>query len=67
MGSLQFGRNDEDFLVDGIIHLRQQEIHDVDHENRLRVVKMRGVDHTTSYHQLHFKDGRFSLSSIVAE
>ena len=67
MGSLMFGRNDEDFLVDGIIHLVQQELHDVDHENRLRVVKMRGVKHTTSYHQVHFKDGRFSVSSIVPE
>jgi len=67
MGSMLFGRHDEDFLVDGIIHLRQQEIHDVDHENRLRVVKMRGVKHTTSYHQVHFKDARFSVSSIVPE
>jgi KaiC/GvpD/RAD55 family RecA-like ATPase len=67
MGTLMFGRNDEDFLVDGIIHLVQQKIHDVDHENRMRVVKMRGVNHTTSYHQVHFKDGRFSVSSIVPE
>jgi KaiC/GvpD/RAD55 family RecA-like ATPase len=67
MGSLMFGRNDEDFLVDGILHLVQQELHDVDHENRLRVVKLRGVKHTTSYHQVHFKDGRFSVSSIVPE
>jgi KaiC/GvpD/RAD55 family RecA-like ATPase len=67
MGSMEFGRNDEDFLVDGIINLLQQEIHDVDHENRLRVVKMRGVKHTTSYQQLHFKDGRFSVSAIVSD
>jgi KaiC/GvpD/RAD55 family RecA-like ATPase len=67
MGSSKFGRRDEDFLVDGIIHLTQQEIHDVDHENRLRVVKMRGVKHTTSYQQVHFKDGRFSVSAIVPE
>ncbi len=67
MGTNLFGRNDEDFLVDGIVHLVQQKIHDVDHENRLRVVKMRGVKHTTSYHQVHFKEGRFSLSSIVPE
>lgn len=67
MGSLQFGRNDEDFLVDGIIYLRQQEIQDVDHENWIRVVKMRGVKHTTSYQQMHFQDGRFSVSTIVTE
>ncbi len=66
-GSELFGRNDEDFLVDGIIHLRHHEVHDVDFENRLRVVKMRGVKHTTSYHQLHFKDGRFMISSIVPD
>jgi circadian clock protein KaiC len=48
-GSELFGRNDEDFLVDGIIHLRQHEVHDVDYESRMRVVKMRGVKHTTSY------------------
>ena len=52
---------------DGIIHLRQQEIHDVDHENWMRIVKMRGVKHSTSYQQVHFKDGRFSVSTIVPE
>jgi KaiC/GvpD/RAD55 family RecA-like ATPase len=62
-----FGRHDEDFLVDGIIHLRQHEVHDVDYENRLRVVKMRGVKHTTSYQQVHFKGGRFSVSTIVPD
>jgi KaiC/GvpD/RAD55 family RecA-like ATPase len=67
MGSMEFGRHDEDFLVDGIVHLRQQEIHDVDHENWMRIVKMRGVKHTTSYQQVHFKDGRFSVSTIVPE
>ena len=66
-GSLEFGRNDEDFLVDGIIHLRHHEVHDVDYENRLRVVKMRGSKHITSYQQVHFKDGRFSVSAIVAD
>lgn len=66
-GSTLFGRNDEDFLVDGIIHLRQHEVHDVDYENRLRVVKMRGVNHSTSYYQVHFADGRFSISSIVPD
>ncbi len=66
-GSAEFGRHDEDFLVDGIIYLKQQEIHEVDHENRLRVVKMRGVKHSSSYQQLHFKDGRFSVTAIVAD
>ena len=67
MGSLEFGRHDEDFLVDGILYLRQQEIHDVDHENWIRIVKMRGVKHSTSYQQVHFKGGRFSVSTIVPE
>jgi KaiC/GvpD/RAD55 family RecA-like ATPase len=66
-GTTLFGRHDEDFLVDGIIHLRHHEVADVDYENRLRVVKMRGVEHTTSYHQVHFKDGRFSVSAIVPD
>ena len=66
-GTSLFGRHDEDFLVDGIIHLRHHEVHEVDYENRLRVVKMRGVKHTTSYHQIHFKDGRFSVSTIVPD
>jgi circadian clock protein KaiC len=67
MGSLAFGRNDEDFLVDGILHLRQQEVQDIDHELWLRVVKLRGVKHTTSFQQLHFKEGHFSVSTIVTE
>ena len=66
-GSMEFGRHDEDFLVDGIVYLRHQEIHEVDHENWLRVVKMRGVKHSTSYNQIHFKDGKFSISSIVPD
>ena len=65
--TLEFGRHDESFLVDGILYLKQQEIHEVEHENWMRVVKMRGIKHSTAYEQLHFKEGKFSISTIVPD
>ena len=65
--SMEFGRHDESFLVDGIIYIKQQEIQEVEFENWMRIVKMRGIKHSTAYEQLHFKDGRFSISTIVPD
>lgn len=56
------GRWDEDFLADGLIHLRQQIESDRDVRRRLRVVKMRGTGHETSYLDLVLDDGRFKVT-----
>jgi circadian clock protein KaiC len=52
-----FGRHKEDYLADGILYLKMEKRGDFEVQRRLRVVKMRGVPHLTSYHALVFEDG----------
>jgi KaiC/GvpD/RAD55 family RecA-like ATPase len=56
---------DEDFLADGVIHLMMQKVGDVDVYRRIRCVKMRGVNHSTSYYTLEYKDNRFQISKVI--
>lgn len=62
MGLAQYG---EDFLVDGIIYLRNVAINQVDFQLRMRCVKMRGLRHKESYHAMNFGPMGFYLSDIV--
>ena len=49
----------EDFLADGNIYLKMHELNDIDIQRRIRIVKMRGVDHATGYFALTFEGGEF--------
>ena len=53
------GRWDEDFLADGVIHLRLHVAADHDVQRRIRCVKMRRAAHDPSYLTLLVDGGRF--------
>lgn len=59
-----FGRNKEDYLADGIVHLRLDKRGDFEVQRRIRVVKMRGTKHDTGYHALVFDHG-FRVTDIL--
>jgi len=56
-GHVLQGRWDEDFLADGVIHLRMHFVTDLTAQRRLRVVKMRGTKHETGYLAMDIDDG----------
>ncbi len=65
-GHVLQGRWDEDFLADGVIHLRMHMVSDVDAQRRLRVVKMRGTRHETGYLAMVLDDGRFRVTRAMS-
>ncbi len=60
------GRWDEDFLADGVIHLRQHLVSDLEVQRRIRVVKLRGTRHDTGYMALVLDDGRFKVTRAMS-
>ena len=65
-GNVVYGRWSEDFLADGILHLRQHIVSDVDVVRRIRIVKMRGTRHETGYMALVVDDGRLRATRAMA-
>lgn len=59
-----FARQKEEYLADGIWHLRMVKQGEFGIQRQLRVVKMRGTRHDTSYHALVFEDG-FRVTRIM--
>ena len=59
----QFG---EDFLADGILHLRHVEVGETDVQLRLRCVKMRMMNHVHNSLALTFGDGGFGVTHVLA-
>jgi len=64
-GHILQGRWDEDFLADGVIHLRMHLVSDLEAQRRLRVVKMRGTRHGTAYLALVLDEGRFRVTRAM--
>jgi KaiC/GvpD/RAD55 family RecA-like ATPase len=56
------GNQGEFFLADGIITLKMFELNEVEIQRRIRVLKMRGTNHSTSFFKLDFKDGKFKAA-----
>lgn len=52
-----FARHKEEYLADGILHLRLARQGEFGMQRQLRVVKMRGTRHETGYHALVFDNG----------
>jgi len=65
-GHVLQGRWDEDFLADGVVHLRMHMVSDLDAQRRLRVVKMRGTRHETGYLAMVLDDGRFRVTRAMS-
>jgi KaiC/GvpD/RAD55 family RecA-like ATPase len=66
-GSAEYGRYGEDFLVDGIFHLKMERVDDINIQRRIRCVKMRGTRHGPNYYTLMFHEGRFQATQVLAE
>jgi len=62
-----YGRYDEDFLADGIIHLKMEAIGDVKVQRRIRCVKMRSSKHSADWYTLLFGDGKFQVAQVISE
>lgn len=52
-----YAKHKEDYLVDGILHLRLARQGEFGMQRQLRIVKMRGTRHDTGYHALVFDNG----------
>ncbi len=64
IGRTAFAKHKEEYLADGIIHLRLARQGEFGMQRQLRVVKMRGVRHDADYHALVFDNG-FKVTSIL--
>jgi KaiC/GvpD/RAD55 family RecA-like ATPase/Tfp pilus assembly protein PilF len=64
-GHVLQGRWDEDFLADGVVHLRMHFVTDLTAQRRLRVVKMRGTKHETGYLVMDLEEGRFRVTRAM--
>ncbi len=60
-----FAKHKEEYLADGIVHLRLARQGEFGMQRQLRVVKMRGTRHDTDYHALVFDNG-FKVTRILA-
>jgi len=59
------GRWDEDFLADGVIHLRLHVTAETEVQRRIRCVKMRGAAHDPSYLALFLDGGNFVATKSI--
>lgn len=60
-----FSKHDIDFLADGVIEIKIERVGDFSTQRLLRVVKMRGVNHSTDYWSLLFEDGEFRITRAM--
>lgn len=67
IGEKAFGRFGEDFIADGIIHVKMENVDDVTIQRRIRCVKMRGTNHSPNYYTLLFQDGVFQATRVISE
>jgi len=56
----------EDFLVDGILHLRQVEVGDTEVQLRLRTIKMRWMNHDHNAVALNHDGEKFFISHVIS-
>lgn len=56
---------DEEFLADGIIHLRNVPISETSFQRRIQCLKMRGVNQNTDFRTLLFENGRFEVARAI--
>ena len=64
-GNVIQGHYVEDFLADGIFHLRLHLVSDSSVQRRIRCVKMREANHSDSYMALVFDDGQFKVARAM--
>ncbi|HEY3419266.1 MAG TPA: ATPase domain-containing protein [Methanomassiliicoccales archaeon] len=62
-----YGGEDTDFLSDGILHLRMVDVGETDVQRRLRCVKLRETDHSSSYYSFYYKDKGFFITRAISD
>ncbi len=63
--SKKFSVYDEDFLADGIMHMKLVDVGDSDSQLRMKCVKLRNVKHDRRDFMLMFEDGRFLVTEVI--
>jgi len=58
-------KHKEDYLADGIVHIKMAARGSHGVQRQIRVVKMRGVRHSTDYHALIFDGGQFRVTRVL--
>jgi len=66
-GEMQYGKHGEEFIADGIIHVKMECVDDANIQRRIRCVKMRGAAHSPNYYLLMFQNGMFQVTRVIAE
>ncbi len=66
-GDTQLVAHHEDFLVDGIIHLKLHEVGETDMQLRLRCVKMRRSHHERGWLRLLHTGKNFTTTPVISE
>jgi circadian clock protein KaiC len=66
-GDKKYGKFDEDFLSDGIIHVKMELVDDINIQRRVRCVKMRSCNHSPNFFTLLFSDGEFQVTKVIGE
>ena len=57
--------HDEDYLADGVINVLMEKVGEVDVYRRIRIVKLRGVNHNTGFFTLEYKTDGFQVSQVI--
>lgn len=65
--STEYAEFGEDFLADGIIHLKMEKVSDVNIQRRIRAVKMRATSHSPDFYTLLFQRGAFTATRVISE
>jgi len=66
-GETQYGKHGEEFIADGILHVKMECVDDANIQRRIRCVKMRGANHSPNYYLLMFQNGTFQVTRVIAE
>jgi len=56
---------EEEFLSDGIVHLRLEPVTETAFQRRVQCVKMRSVNQDSDEHTLLFENGRFEVARAI--
>jgi circadian clock protein KaiC len=65
--SKAYAKYDEDFLADGIVHLRMREVGEASVQRHIRCVKLRATAHSNDYFTLLFDKGQFRATRVIAD
>jgi len=62
-----YAKYDEDFLADGIFHVKMEKVDDINIQRRLRCVKLRSANHSMNFFTLLFHDGVFEVTKVIGD